>query len=86
MGILVLMDVIGDLLPAGVLNVVNGFGVEAGKPLAPAQRIAKVAFTGETSTGRLIMQYAVGEHHPSHAGAGRQVAEYLLRRCDGQGR
>lgn len=56
--IMVLMDVIGDLLPPGVLNVVNGFGVEAGKPLASNKRIAKVAFTGETTTGRLIMQYA----------------------------
>jgi aldehyde dehydrogenase len=58
MSIMVLMDVVGDLLPAGVLNVVNGFGVEAGKPLAQNKRIAKVAFTGETTTGRLIMQYA----------------------------
>ena len=58
MSILVLIDVIKDLLPAGVLNVVNGFGVEAGKPLAQSPRIAKIAFTGETSTGRLIMQYA----------------------------
>ncbi|MCP5984339.1 aldehyde dehydrogenase family protein, partial [Klebsiella pneumoniae] len=41
-----------------VLNVVNGFGVEAGKPLASSPRIAKIAFTGETTTGRLIMQYA----------------------------
>jgi aldehyde dehydrogenase len=56
--ILKLLEVIGDLLPAGVLNVVNGFGVEAGKPLASSPRIAKVAFTGETTTGRLIMQYA----------------------------
>ena len=55
--ILKLVEVIGDLLPAGVLNVVNGFGVEAGKPLATSSRIAKIAFTGET-TGRLIMQYA----------------------------
>jgi len=54
----VLMDLIGDLLPPGVLNVVNGFGVEAGKPLAQSNRVAKVAFTGETTTGRLIMQYA----------------------------
>ena len=52
------MELVGDLLPAGVLNVVNGFGVEAGKPLATSSRIAKVAFTGETTTGRLIMQYA----------------------------
>jgi aldehyde dehydrogenase len=56
--ILVLMELIGDLLPDGVLNVVNGFGVEAGKPLASSKRIAKIAFTGETTTGRLIMQYA----------------------------
>jgi len=56
--ILVLMDLVGHLLPAGVLNVVNGFGLEAGKPLATSPRIAKIAFTGETSTGRLIMQYA----------------------------
>ena len=56
--IMVLMEIIGDLLPAGVLNVVNGFGLEAGKPLASSSRIAKIAFTGETTTGRLIMQYA----------------------------
>jgi aldehyde dehydrogenase len=56
--ILVLMELIGDLLPPGVLNVVNGFGIEAGKPLASSPRIAKIAFTGETTTGRLIMQYA----------------------------
>src|SRR5207302_79122 len=55
--ILVLMELIADLLPPGVVNVVNGFGVEAGKPLASSNRIAKVAFTGETTTGRLIMQY-----------------------------
>jgi aldehyde dehydrogenase len=56
--IMFLFSVIGDLLPAGVINVVNGFGVEAGKPLASSSRIAKIAFTGETTTGRLIMQYA----------------------------
>jgi len=56
--ILVLLELIGDLLPPGVLNVVNGFGLEAGKPLASSPRIAKIAFTGETTTGRLIMQYA----------------------------
>ncbi|TGD87255.1 aldehyde dehydrogenase family protein, partial [Mycolicibacterium sp. CH28] len=49
--VLYLMSVIGDLLPAGVINVVNGFGVEAGKPLASSNRIAKIAFTGETTTG-----------------------------------
>jgi aldehyde dehydrogenase len=58
MSIMVLMDVIADILPPGVVNVVNGFGVEAGKPLAQNKRIAKIAFTGETTTGRLIMQYA----------------------------
>ncbi|TRL40835.1 aldehyde dehydrogenase [Rhizobium straminoryzae] len=56
--ILVLAELIADLLPPGVLNIVNGFGLEAGKPLASSPRIAKIAFTGETSTGRLIMQYA----------------------------
>ncbi len=56
--ILVLAELIGDLLPAGVLNIVNGFGMEAGKPLASNKRIRKIAFTGETTTGRLIMQYA----------------------------
>ncbi|WP_024794737.1 acetaldehyde dehydrogenase ExaC [Tomitella biformata] len=56
--LLYLMSLIGDLLPAGVINIVNGFGVECGKPLASSNRIAKVSFTGETTTGRLIMQYA----------------------------
>jgi aldehyde dehydrogenase len=56
--VLYLLSLIADLLPPGVVNVVNGFGAEAGKPLASSNRIAKVAFTGETTTGRLIMQYA----------------------------
>jgi aldehyde dehydrogenase len=56
--IMCLLELIQDVLPAGVLNVVTGFGLEAGKPLAQSPRIAKVAFTGETTTGRLIMQYA----------------------------
>jgi len=56
--ILFVMEAIADLLPPGVLNVVNGFGPEAGKPLATHPDIKKVAFTGETTTGRLIMQYA----------------------------
>ena len=55
---IVFAETMADLLPAGVLNVVNGFGLEAGKPLASSNRIAKIAFTGETTTGRLIMQYA----------------------------
>ena len=57
-GIMILMELIEDILPAGVLNIVNGFGAEAGKPLASSSRINKVAFTGETTTGQLIMQYA----------------------------
>jgi aldehyde dehydrogenase len=57
-GILELAELIADILPPGVLNIVNGFGVEAGKPLAQSNRVAKIAFTGETTTGRLIMQYA----------------------------
>ena len=56
--ILVWAELIQNVLPAGVLNIVNGFGIEAGKPLATSPRIAKIAFTGETTTGRLIMQYA----------------------------
>ena len=56
--IMVWIELVGDLLPPGVLNIVNGFGIEAGKPLASSNRVAKVAFTGETTTGRLIMQYA----------------------------
>ncbi|MGR2753772.1 acetaldehyde dehydrogenase ExaC [Agromyces arachidis] len=63
--ILVLVELIADLLPAGVLNVVNGFGVEAGKPLASSSRIRKIAFTGETTTGRLILQYASANIIPS---------------------
>ncbi len=58
LSIMALMEEIQDLLPPGVLNVVNGYGPEAGKPLASSPRVAKVAFTGETTTGRLIMQYA----------------------------
>lgn len=56
--IMVLAELIADLLPEGVLNIVNGYGVEAGKPLAQNPRIAKIAFTGETTTGQLIMSYA----------------------------
>ena len=56
--IMVFIELIADLLPAGVVNIVNGFGIEAGAPLAQSPRIRKIAFTGETTTGRLIMQYA----------------------------
>src|SRR3984893_6226053 len=58
LSILVLMELIQDILPPGVVNIVNGFGLEAGKPLASSPRVNKIAFTGETTTGRLIMQYA----------------------------
>ncbi len=64
MSILFVVELIADLLPDGVLNVVNGFGVEAGKPLASSPRVAKVAFTGETTTGRRIMQYASENLNP----------------------
>lgn len=56
--ILVLMELIGDVLPKGVLNIVNGFGDEVGKYLASSSRIAKIAFTGSTEVGQLVMQYA----------------------------
>ena len=56
--IMCLMELLKDVIPAGVLNIVTGFGVEAGKPLAQSPRVSKVSFTGETTTGRLIMQYA----------------------------
>lgn len=63
--IMVLMELIKDVVPAGVINIINGFGIEAGKPLATSSRIAKVSFTGETTTGRLIMQYAAENIIPS---------------------
>ena len=56
--ILVLVELIQDLLPEGILNIVNGYGVEVGRPLATNPRIAKIAFTGSTAVGQLIMQYA----------------------------
>ncbi len=56
--IMVLAELIGDLLPPGVLNIVNGFGPEVGAPLARSSRIAKIAFTGSTETGRMIAKYA----------------------------
>jgi aldehyde dehydrogenase len=63
--ILKLMELIGEILPEGVVNVVNGPGAEIGKALATSKRIAKIAFTGETVTGRLIMQYAAENIIPS---------------------
>ncbi|MFF2353194.1 aldehyde dehydrogenase family protein [Kitasatospora sp. NPDC058115] len=62
--VLLLAELTADLLPPGVLNVVNGFGLEAGRPLASSDRIRKIAFTGETTTGRLISQYASGNLIP----------------------
>jgi len=56
--IMVLAELIGDLLPDGVLNIINGYGAEVGAPLAKSPRIAKIAFTGSTETGKMIMQYA----------------------------
>nr|WP_306429799.1 aldehyde dehydrogenase family protein [Sphingobacterium sp. E70] len=56
--ILVLMEIIGDLIPAGVINIVNGFGSELGRALVTNPKVAKAAFTGSTATGRLVMQYA----------------------------
>ncbi|AWM15157.1 aldehyde dehydrogenase [Flavobacterium sp. NRK F10] len=56
--IMVLMELIGDLIPAGVINVVNGFGAELGRALVTNPKVAKAAFTGSTATGRLVMQYA----------------------------
>ncbi|PWC03365.1 aldehyde dehydrogenase family protein [Agromyces badenianii] len=85
--ILVLAELIADLLPAGVLNIVNGFGVEAGKPLASSNRIRKIAFTGETSTGRLILQYASNNIIPSTVELGGKspnlVFESVADRRDG---
>jgi aldehyde dehydrogenase len=63
--ILKLMELLEEILPAGVVNVVNGPGAEIGKALATSTRIAKIAFTGETVTGRLIMQYAAQNLIPS---------------------
>ncbi|HET8745353.1 MAG TPA: aldehyde dehydrogenase family protein [Ramlibacter sp.] len=63
--ILVLMELVGDLLPAGVINVVNGYGKEAGTPLATSKRIAKLAFTGSTATGKAIAQAAAANLIPA---------------------
>jgi aldehyde dehydrogenase len=63
--ILVLIELIADLLPPGVLNIVNGYGREAGMPLATSKRIAKIAFTGSTATGRVIAQAAANNLIPA---------------------
>ena len=86
MSILCLMELIEDILPPGVVNIVNGFGLEAGKPLASSPRVNKVAFTGETTTGRLIMQYASQNIIPVTLELGGKSAEHLLRGCAAGGR
>ena len=63
--ILTLMELLEDVVPPGIINVVNGPGAEVGMALASSKRIAKIAFTGETATGRLIMQYAAQNIIPS---------------------
>src|SRR5690606_12806160 len=63
--ILALMELLQDVLPAGVLNIVNGFGIEVGQALATSPKISKIAFTGSTSTGRHIMKYASENVIPS---------------------
>ncbi len=81
--ILVLVELIGDILPPGVLNIVNGFGVEAGKPLASSPRIRKIAFTGETTTGRLILQYASANIIPSTVELGGKSPNLFFSGCRG---
>ncbi len=83
--ILILAELIADLLPPGVLNIVNGFGREAGMPLATSKRIAKIAFTGSTSTGRVIAQAAANNLIPATLELGGRAPTFLCR-CDGQGR
>jgi aldehyde dehydrogenase len=63
--IMILMEIIGDLVPPGVINIVNGYGREVGAPLASSKRIAKIAFTGSTATGRVIAQAAAGNLIPA---------------------
>ena len=77
--ILILAELIADLLPPGVLNIVNGFGREAGMPLANSKRIAKIAFTGSTSTGRVIAQAAANNLIPATLELGAALAESCER-------
>ncbi len=76
--ILVLVEIIADLLPSGVLNVVNGFGPEAGEALATSKRIAKIAFTGSTPVGSHILKCAAENIIPSTVELGGKVAQYLF--------
>lgn len=83
--IYIFLDLIQDLLPPGVVNVVNGYGLEAGKPLATSSRVAKVAFTGETTTGRLIMQYASENIVPVTLELRREITKHFLSGYHGSG-
>ena len=76
--ILILMELVADLVPAGVINIVNGYGREAGMPLATSRRIAKIAFTGSTSTGRVIAQAAANNLIPA-PNAGPEAIEGIVR-------
>jgi aldehyde dehydrogenase len=78
MGIMVLMDLVGDLLPPGVLNIVNGFGREAGQALASSKRIAKIAFTGSTATGKVIMKAAADSLIPVTLELGGKSANIFM--------
>ncbi len=80
LSIMVFIELVADLLPPGVLNIVHGFGREAGEALATSKRIAKIAFTGSTPVGLAHHEMRRREHHPVHRGTGWQVAEHLLRR------
>ena len=84
--VLKLCELIADVVPAGVVNVVNGPGGEIGKALATNPRIAKVSFTGSTEIGKQIMRVRRRVADPVDDRAGRQVAQHLLRRCDGRRR
>src|SRR5690606_34662435 len=76
--IMVLMEIIGDLIPDGVINVVNGFGSELGRALVTSPKISKAAFTGSTATGRLVMQYATENIIPVTLDWGGQAAHVVV--------
>ncbi len=76
--ILILVELIADLLPAGVLTIVNGYGKEVGVPLSTSKRIAKIAFTGSTATGRLIAQAAASNLIPSTLELGGKSANVFF--------
>ncbi len=86
LSITLLLELIGDLFPAGVLNVVQGFGKEAGEALATSKRIAKLAFTGSTPVGRHILACAAENIIPCTVELGGEIAQHLLRRRDGRRR